>query len=416
MGLFTKRKKPQAEEREVTQTVQTYLDNAACALNYGSFDLTRWGALNIGTFFSCLQLLSGSIAMLPVKVLDTSHDGATNEATNHTLSVLFSGRNNKMRLSTFAMLKQIIVDVVMRGNAFVYVERGKDGEVTNLRYLEPSQVVINYDVTRDVLSYTVTMMRDGKQIYGPRKVEPVNMLHFAMWRGRDAVTGVSLLNYARRAIRITGANEDAAEDFFAKGLNVSGYLSSTTPISQKQKKEVSDAWTQAYSAGGSGVAVLNSNLAYHQLSINPSDAQLLESREYGAVDICRWFGINPALVGAGGSGVSYTSLSQLVSAFLVFTLQPWITMIEDELNRKLLRPSESDLSICLDEEELLRADKSAQSTYYRTMVETGILSINEVRRMLGYQPIEGLDKHTIAYTDVSMNTLDDANKNSDKDE
>ena len=80
-------------------------------------------------------------------------------------------------------------------------------------------------------------------------------------------------------------------------------------------------------------------------------------------------------------------------------------MIEAEFNRKLLKPSERNLNIILETNEILRVDKSAQSGYYASMISNGIMSINEVRKELGLTAIEGGDEHIIPYTDVNQNTV-----------
>lgn len=90
-------------------------------------------------------------------------------------------------------------------------------------------------------------------------------------------------------------------------------------------------------------------------------------------------------------------------------------MVEQEFTRKLLKPSESNLEVNLDETYLLKTDKTATASYYSTMIDKGILCINEARNELGYSEIEGGDKHLIAYTDINQNTIN-AQKNDNKQE
>ena len=81
-------------------------------------------------------------------------------------------------------------------------------------------------------------------------------------------------------------------------------------------------------------------------------------------------------------------------------------MVEREFNRKLLKPSEqANLYIDLDETYLLKSDKTATAGYYSSLINNGVLSVNEVRKELGYSEVEGLDKHIIAYTDINQNTI-----------
>ena len=56
------------------------------------------------------------------------------------------------------------------------------------------------------------------------------------------------------------------------------------------------------------------------------------------------------------------------------------------------------------------------ANYYNTLVSSGILSVNEVRKELGFEPIEGGDNHIIAYTDIEQNTInkDDSEKDEEK--
>ena len=90
-------------------------------------------------------------------------------------------------------------------------------------------------------------------------------------------------------------------------------------------------------------------------------------------------------------------------------LQP---MIENELNRKLLLPSEEFLKIELETNELLRVNKQSQADYYTKMVSSGIMSINEVRNELGYNNIEDGDKHFIAYSSTDKNEIGGNSDNS----
>ena len=88
-------------------------------------------------------------------------------------------------------------------------------------------------------------------------------------------------------------------------------------------------------------------------------------------------------------------------------------MIENELNRKLLLPSEEFLKIELETNELLRVNKQAQADYYTKMVSSGIMSINEVRNELGYNNIEDGDKHFIAYSSTEKNEIGGNGDNSE---
>lgn len=154
-------------------------------------------------------------------------------------------------------------------------------------------------------------------------------------------------------------------------------------------------------------------MSYQPIQLNATDSQMLESRQYNVQDIARFFGINPVLLG-DLTHSSYSTIEATQQQFLLHTLQPYITMIEEEFTKKLFSNSESNLEINLDETVVLRTDKTAQANYYSTLLDKGILSINEVRKELGYSEIEGGDAHTIAYTDINQNKIDDKGEKEEK--
>ena len=80
-------------------------------------------------------------------------------------------------------------------------------------------------------------------------------------------------------------------------------------------------------------------------------------------------------------------------------------MVQEEFSNKLLKPSEHNLAIDLDEKALMKTDKTQQASYYATLLDKGILCVNEVRKELGYSEIEGGDKHLIAYSKIEDNVI-----------
>lgn len=387
LGFGNKKEKREQQQQNIQYV--SYGD----ALTFSSI-LNNYTAMNVSAFFAATSLISNTIAMLPIKVLVSNVDGKNNYEEHPILTAL----DNMPNISKFSLLKLIVQSVILRGNAFVYIER-KGNKVTGLRYLESGDVTINYDKIKNTLWYQCTNVSN-------KYIMPKDMLHFLL-HSYDGVNGVSLLSYAKRTLAITNASENSAKNFFDNGMNVNGILKVLTPISQKQKEEIRQSWNQAYSGQG-GLAVINGNMEYQQLTLSPEDAQLLSSRQYNIADIARFFNLNPLLLG-GESGATYSSLEMLQNAFLIHTLQPYISMIECELNRKLLGQDEKNLEVILETNDLLRIDKQAQANYYAAMLTNGILSINEIRKEIGYGEVENGDKHIIPFTDISQNTINEEN-------
>lgn len=391
------KEQPTAEKRELS-----YVScNASGALPFFGTN-NQYSAMNLSAVYRAVELISNSIATLPIKILIQDESGK-NEADKHPLNYVFSDRNTDNLISRYTLMKLLVQSVLLRGNGFALIERA-NGTVKSLRYLEPTDVIIVFDKIKNNLYYDVPILK--------RHVEPKDMIHLVMF-SYDGVKGLSVLQNAARSLGIAHASENAAKAFFDNGMMINGILTVQGPVSQKQREDLRAAWNETYTANGSGIAILQGNMSYQSVQLSAKDSQMLESRQFNVTDIARFFGINPVLLG-DLSKVSFNTLEAVQNEFLVHTLQPYISMIENEFDRKLLTKSETNLSITLETNEILRTDKAAQSNYYSTLINSGVLSINEVRKELGYNGIgEDGDKHIIPFTDVSMNTIEN---NTDKEE
>jgi len=375
--------------------------NATGALPFFA-NTNQYSAMNLSAVYRAVELISNSIATLPIKILISDESGK-NEAEKHPLNYVFSDRNADNLITKFTLIKLLVQSVLLRGNGFALIERNGD-RVKTLRYLEPNDVIINYDKVRNTLYYDVPLIK--------KKVDPKDMLHFVMF-SYDGIKGLSVLQNAARSLSIAHSSENAAKGFFDNGMMINGILKVQGPVNQKQREDLRTAWNETYTANGSGIAILQGNMDYQTIQLSAKESQMLESRQFSVNDIARFFGISPVLLG-DLTKTSYSSLEAVQNDFLVHTLQPYITMIENELNRKLLKPSESNLSITLETNEILRTDKAAQASYYSALISTGVMTINEVRKELGYNGIgEDGNKNIIPFTDINQNTIN-ANKDNDK--
>lgn len=151
-------------------------------------------------------------------------------------------------------------------------------------------------------------------------------------------------------------------------------------------------------------------MEYQPVQSTAADAQMLDSRKYNVEDIARFFGINPILLGDNTGGSQYGTISALQTEFVMHTLLPYITMVEQEFTRKLLKPSEVDFHINLDENYLLKSDKEAEASYFSSLLSNGVLTRNEVRAALGYERVEGGDDLVIPYTNIAQNTIGSTSK------
>lgn len=378
-----------AEKRGI-EDAQLYTPYST-SLTFGQLT-AQTNAMALSAVFRAVEIISDSIAMLPIDVKLKNGKNHRDVIENHS----FYGLLNGNKLSKYNFMKLLVQSVLLRGNGFAYIERNVDGSAKSLRFIESSDVSIQYNKSKNELFYQCAQVSS-------KRIEPCNMIHLVK-NSYDGINGVSVLTYANRSIKNANNTESSANNFFESGCNLSGVLTVQGQLNPQQIADIKSSWANAYTTGGNGIAVLQGNMSYQPIQLSAADAQMLDSRKYNVQDIARFFGISPILLG-DYSNSAYGTIEATQQQFLLHTLQPYIVMIEEEFSRKLLKPSESDLEICLEESYLLKSDKVAEANYYTTLINSGVLCVNEVRKQLGYSEIEGGDKHIIPFTDINQNTI-----------
>src|SRR5207342_2835712 len=108
-----------------------------------------------------------------------------------------------------------------------------------------------------------------------------------------------------------------------------------------QMTEVEGRISEKYQAavGEGRPLILNNGFQWHSLSINPDDAQMLESRSFSVEEVCRLFQVPPHLVGHTDKTTSWGSgIEQQTLGFQKFTLRRRLKRIEAALEKQLLTP------------------------------------------------------------------------------
>lgn len=376
------------EKRDVNAK-PAYSPFADGALFFGRY--TNGSAMSLSTVFAAVDIISNSLAELPIQV-KSLEDGFNSVQDTHNIVKLF---NNGI-INKFNLMKQLMVDMLLYGNGFAYIRRDRQGEPIELVYLQHGSVTIDWQYSTQVLRYKVNGYRNV-----PNSVKPEDMLHFYK-NSNDGVQGRGILSYANRTIEIGNYTEEAAKDYFGSGCGIKGILKFNEQVLDLDKDEIRKNWQQVHGGSdGSGLAVCDYNCDFIPVSQNAKESQMIESRLFNVTDVARFFGISPVLL-QDLSHSSYSTIEASQLEFLTHTLLPYISLIENELNKKI---GSDDILIDLNENYLMITDKTNLSNYLKSLKDAGIISINEARKQLGYGSVDGGDKLMVNYTKIEDNII-----------
>lgn len=354
-------------------------------------------SMQLSAVFRAVDAISSSVAQLPLKVLRVDKDGYKTLYREHPLYTLLN-RNPNERISAFQLKKMLVQSMILRGNGYAWIQRS--GKNINAIHFIPSEYVTIDDASLNFIDRPVNYVITGvdKPICSKDIIHIQNISY-------DGINGISTLKFAYNTLKTAFASEQSALNYFESGCCLGGILKVHGSLTEDQKRALKTSWQQSLTTQGglNGLAVLEGNMDYQNVGSNGADAQLLESRHFDIDQIGRFFNISPIKLGDYEHN-SYSTLEAVQLAFLTDTLQPILSKLEAEFERKLFADS-PDIEVRFDVNQLLRTDKASQASYYNALYQIGVLSQNEIRKELDLSKLENGDHH---YVQVNVQTLEKA--------
>lgn len=367
------------------------------SLQYGGSSYRKSKAMSLSAVYGCVTAVSRAVAQLPLNLYRMDRYGYKTAETLHPAAYLL-GKKPNARMTRYTFMELVVQNMLLRGAFYAYILRDKDDKIKQLIYLPWEFVTVETGKYLDQPPrYKVTGI-DGL-------VDAKDMF-VVLNQTSDGITGISTISYAAETLGLAYDSEKHARNFFAGGCGVGGILKSPTRILEDSAQRIKARWNESVASSGSnGVVVLDQDLDFRPVQINPTDAQLLETRKFNVEEICRFFGINPVMIG-DNSKSSYNTAEAMMLAFLTQTLAPLLEKIELEIETKLFSPEEH-IDASFDVSRLLRADKQSAANYFRTLFSIGAIAPNEIRREIDLPRIDGGDS---TFVQVNLQTLESANK------
>lgn len=335
-------------------------------------------ALALDAVWACTHLIAKTVGTLPCIVYEK--DGSTVASANPLYELLHDLPN--MDDTAVEFWEMATMSLLLDGNFFAE-KKINGGKLVALNPLHPLSVDVCRDA-RNARYYEV--VEDGKK----RRVPEDRMFHVRGTRMPGSDRGMSPIGVVRNTVGNAMAAEETAGKMFANGMQVAGVLTSDQVLKPEQRKQLGETLQQFAGSERAGkIAVLEAGLEYQQLTVNPQDAQMLETRQFSVEQICRIFGVPPVMIGHAANGTTTwgSGIEQLILQFTKTCLRPLLKNIEAAIYRDLLdSKTRKELKVEFNLEGLLRGDSTARAEFYSKMVQNGIYSRNYVRKLENLPP------------------------------
>jgi len=353
-------------------------------------------AVQIPVVWACVDLLSRTVASLPIEVFKVTEDSKKLDLKSNLHSILAVSPNYVM--TPYEFIQTMVMFWCLRGNAYAQIVRNSEGNVTALYPLNPDQMNV-FQSQNGILTYRYYTKKDT---YVDYKAEDI--LHWKCMG--NGVMGLSKLEYMASSLTENAAAQAQANDTFSTKGKIKGYLTAQNILSPKQRDDIKEEF-QTMAQGG--IPVLTANLDFKQLALSPAETQLLETRRFSVEEICRWFGVPSALVNSDG-GAPGSNLELVTANFYKSTILPMCISLEQAIMKRVPGTNERyDHQIQFKLSFLNRASDKDRSGINAQAVQNGWKTRNEVRREEGLPPVKDGDTLTAQNNLQPLNMLGSSN-------
>ena len=349
-------------------------------------------ALTLTAVWCAIRLLAESVSSLPISVYTKQANGDKLEDSKSPIYKLVKFKPNYYQ-NKITFFEFIMLSICTEGNSYVQIVRNNSGTPVQLICLDPSNVTVV--VNNNELFY---------QIDGGAVLDSSDVLHFKTITD-DGVTGLSPIDQCAKALNWGVSLEEFGSTFFSNGAKPSSILQTDRALSDTALQRLKTSFNNNYAKlkNSNSTIVLEEGLTFKPISISPEQAQFLSSRQFSIEEVARIFNVPPHML-KDLSKSSFNNIEMQSQEFVTYTLMPYLTRIEQEMNLKLFRTNELGKTFVeFNVNGLLRGDVKSRTEAYKTAITNGYMSINEVRQKENMNSIEGGDKH---FMQMNMTTIE----------
>ncbi len=327
-------------------------------------------AITFTAVWSAVRLLSESISILPVNVYERQPNGDKTLASKNAVYNLVHNEPNYY-MSSVAFFEKIMMDLCLSGNSYVQIVRNGGGTPQELLPLNAQDINVK--------------INNGQIFYHNRSSDIVlddyDVLHFK-GVSQDGIMGLSPITQNANAIGWGIALEEYGSKYFTNSAKLSGVLETDRALSEQAIERLKNSFSNTYNQlqNAQSTAILEEGLSFKPITISPEQSQFLASRVFSITEVARMFNI-PTFMLQEHSKSSFNNIESLSQSYVTYTLMPYIRRMESEMNRKLFKKNEKGkLFVEWNVNGLLRGNIKDRTDAYKTGINNGYLTINEIRR------------------------------------
>ena len=354
-------------------------------------------ALNISAVARCVNLISDTVAMIPIKLYkEEMVNGKRKTVEIEDSRCDLFNYDTKDTLDGVQFKKALVRDYLLDGNAYAYINKRRN-LVKSLHYVDCDHVLINQNFDPIFKDYNI-------MVYG-KTYKPYEFLKI-LRSTRNGARGIGIIEENQELLKAAYLTLKFEQSLVSTGGSKKGFIKAEKKITKEAMDSLKRAWRELYCNTENNVIVLNDNLDFKEASSTSTEMQLNENKT----------SLNNSILDIFNVPTEWNW-----ETFIKTAIMPILTTIECALNRDLLlekekwgrQPSARMGTPCeqsergvfyfaFDTKEITKGDIKTRFEAYKTALESNLMQIDECRYMEDLEPL-GLNFIKLGLQDVLFN-------------
>lgn len=356
-------------------------------------------ALNIPAVARCVNLISDTVAMIPIKLYkEEMVNGKRKTVEIEDSRCDLFNLDTKDTLDGVQFKRALVRDYLLDGNAYAYINKRRN-LVKSLHYVDCDHVLINQNFDPIFKDYNI-------MVYG-KTYKPYEFLKI-LRATRNGARGIGIIEENQELLKAAYLTLKFEQSLVSTGGSKKGFIKAEKKITKEAMDSLKRAWRELYCNTENNVIVLNDNLDFKEASSTSTEMQLNENK----------ISLNNSILDIFNIPVNFNW-----ETFIKTAIMPILTTIECALNRDLLlekekwgrQPSARMGTPCeqsergvfyfaFDTKEITKGDIKTRFEAYKTALDANLMQIDECRYMEDLEPL-GLNFIKLGLQDVLFNPV-----------
>lgn len=352
--------------------------------------------LKIPWVYASVRLIADTVASVNLRVYPAKamnnlmpYQTPPNPIEDSPLAQVLNRPNPYMGRKELLKATQMWLEIF--GNCYWILDRFNiKGQPERIWIVDPRNVRIVPDEKRYVVGYIYSV--DGS--WDPKSqipFDPHEVIHFKENSFLlDPYYGLGTVQMIGATLELEQMRQEYDRSFFKRGARLNGVLEVPKTISQKVFERLKAEFNQLYGGAKNAhkIAILEQGTQYKPINATHVEMEKLAGDKFSRDKILAAFGIPPAKLGIM-ENANFSNSEEQNRTYLKETILPRLKLIEETINNHLANRYEGQVVLF---DNIIPVDEDGLAKRASLLSTAGLLTVNELRGLLGFPPVDGGDE------------------------